>query len=1394
MKVGRVCVYCNGEEHRSAECGKFPNISQRRRILCDKKLCFNCTGMKHQAQECRSKNACQRCGNRYHTSICNRVPSNNQMMLVTGDNEGSVIYPVVVVVVDGIKCRALLDTGAGSSYASAALVERLNKLPTHVEHKQIEMMLCSTIQKVRSYTVKVASVDGRFEMTTKVNKVDKGVLLTVSNPRYEELITKYPHLEGVVMDDKDKKGELPIHLILGASEYSRIKTETKPRTGKPSEPIAELTMLGWAMMSSGKETGLSNVYLTKSSTADYEQLCSLDVLGLEDRPETDQESVYGEFIEQLHRSEEGWYESGLLWKPGHGRLLTNEHGSIARLEGLVRKLQRDPDMIDKYDEIIQDQLKEGIVERVEEEPNERVFYIPHKPVKRETATTTKLRIVFDASAKPNGNSPSLNECLETGPPLQNLLWNVLVRNRLKPIALTADIKQAYLQVRIRTEDRDVLRFHWIKNKDPSAIDVLRFTRALFGLVQSPFLLAGTLKLHLENLRERYPSEIEEILRSLYVDDVITGGSTTDEVQGLKETIASVFGEAKFTMHKWNSNYPQLESGKVVPVDEQQSYAKQQLGVKEGESKMLGLLWNKREDLIAVVFPEEPVETTKRGILRFLAAVYDPLGIASPTMLVGKLLYREICESRLPWDEKVSDRLGQEWLKFVKSLPNKVEVSRSLARFREPVEGVVLHAFGDTSSSGISSAVYAVIIQASGVSKGLIAAKSRLAKENLTIPRLELVAAHMVANLADNVRTALEGYPITSVYGWSDSTVALHWIKGGGSYKQFVANRVHKISSKDFIEWRHIDTNHNPADIGSRGCNADQLTGMWLSGPEWLPNSEKWPRDIVTKPNKETETESKLTKENFAVAVDVRDDFDEVLEKHAFWRVIRISAWVTRFVQNCRSKKSNRVSGPLTTAETEKQVKWWIKREQERYTVTEKFLEDQQRLNLQKNDEGIYLCRGRIQGHYPVYLPPRVSLSEKIVQDAHLLTLHGGVGSTMAHVRQEYWIPRLRQLAKTVINHCYGCKKLHATRFHNPPPGNLPVDRTEGSYPFQVVGVDYAGPIAYKVSKKLEGKAYILLFACSLTRAVHLELLIDQTTEGFTKCLKRFIARRGRPTKIYSDNGKSFVAASKWLNSIMKDEKTQDYLAHHNILWQFNLSRAPWWGGQFERLVGVVKQAFYKAIGRALLMFDELEEVILDVEVAVNNRPLSYVEDDVELPVLTPATMTYSQSNLLPEEDADAVEDVDLRKRARYVRRCKDVLWSRWTTDYIRSLRERHNLKHKTKELTLKVGDVVLIQSEERNGRKWNIGIVVKLIKGRDGVVRGARLRAGKSYLERAIQHLCPMELSCDVRETPPSQPVQLNPRARDFTPRRAAVVAAQRIRDIAEKEGEETVPVTQEGL
>ena len=201
--------------------------------------------------------------------------------------------------------------------------------------------------------------------------------------------------------------------------------------------------------------------------------------------------------------------------------------------------------------------------------------------------------------------------------------------------------------------------------------------------------------------------------------------------------------------------------------------------------MLGLPWGKTQDTIAVTFPEAPPEVTKREMLQFLASVYDPLGVASLVSLMGKLLYREVCEPQLPWDQTVSKSIRKQWEKFEKSLPEQVQVPRSLAALRETIEAIDLHVFEDTSGAGTAAAVFPVVHQASGINRGLPAAKLRLAKNGLTIPRLELVSAHMAANLIKNVRNALQDQPVRSVYGWLDSTVTLHWIRGGGGpYKQF----------------------------------------------------------------------------------------------------------------------------------------------------------------------------------------------------------------------------------------------------------------------------------------------------------------------------------------------------------------------------------------------------------------------------------------------------------------------------------------------------------------------------------------------------------------------------------------------------------------------------------
>ena len=200
--------------------------------------------------------------------------------------------------------------------------------------------------------------------------------------------------------------------------------------------------------------------------------------------------------------------------------------------------------------------------------------------------------------------------------------------------------------------------------------------------------------------------------------------------------------------------------------------------------------------------------------------------------------------------------------------------------------------------------------------------------------------------------------------------------------------------------------------------------------------------------------------------------------------------------------------------------------------------------------------------------------------------------------------------KRIIKRCYGCKRFNISHYPKPSQGLIPTDRTKSDLPFSVTGTNYAGPFICKTKGKRDIKVYLLLFTCSLTRAVHLEILPNQTTQEFTQALKRLIAKRGKQKVIYSDNAETFGKASKWIKRVYKDEEMQEILVTEPVKWKFNLSRAPWWGGQFERMVELVKQCLYKATGRAKLTKQELEEIILDTEINLNNRLLMYIDEDI----------------------------------------------------------------------------------------------------------------------------------------------------------------------------------------
>ena len=210
----------------------------------------------------------------------------------------------------------------------------------------------------------------------------------------------------------------------------------------------------------------------------------------------------------------------------------------------------------------------------------------------------------------------------------------------------------------------------------------------------------------------------------------------------------------------------------------------------------------------------------------------------------------MCKTKVPWDADIQEPLSRRWNEWEKSLPKEETIPRPIVKYREPVLNVELHTFGDASTKGVGAVVYSVVRQKSGNTQQLVTAKSRLAKEGLTIPRLELISAHMATNLVKNVQNALQNLPEPTIYGWLDSTVALHWIRGEGRYRQFVANRVSKINQHPEISWRHVPTKENPADIASRGGHLSNKS-LWWNGPEWLDDPEKWPDNLETQPSTAT---------------------------------------------------------------------------------------------------------------------------------------------------------------------------------------------------------------------------------------------------------------------------------------------------------------------------------------------------------------------------------------------------------------------------------------------------------------------------------------------------------------------------------------------------------------
>jgi hypothetical protein len=359
-----------------------------------------------------------------------------------------------------------------------------------------------------------------------------------------------------------------------------------------------------------------------------------------------------------------------------------------------------------------------------------------------------------------------------------------------------------------------------------------------------------------------------------------------------------------------------------------------------------------------------------------------------------------------------------------------------------------------------------------------------------------------------------------------------------------------------------------------------------------------------------------------------------------------------------------------------------------------------------------------------------------IRKAHHRVLHNGVKETLAELRSRFWIVKGRSLIKSIIHRCCVCRRHEGKPYSAPPPPPLPTFRVEEAPPFSFTGVDFAGPL-YVRGNGASKKVWICLYTCCVVRAIHLDLVPDLSTSAFLRCFRRFTARRGVPQRILSDNGKTFKAAAKAISEVN---------------WIFNVPKAPWWGGVFERMVRCTKRCLRKILGQAKFSQDELLTAITEVEMVVNSRPLSYVSaDDLEEP-LTPSHLIVGRRLLnAPDhlghdpEDFELTPDI-LTRRAKYLSYIISRFWERWKKEYLVELREAHKQCGKnSKAPQVSVGDVVIIHSDDQPRGMWNLGRVEELMIGNDGEARGAVLRvAGRGRrakrLQRPVQKLYPLEM------------------------------------------------------
>jgi hypothetical protein len=1449
---GSKCPFC-GDSHSPESCKQFPDHASRREAVKGK--CFSCLQSNHMSRSCRSRKPCKHCSIKgHHPSLCRKKypsddgdPSDDQEQsksekvglnavapvftpqtpVISGGDKSKIAYMQTAVVQvssphnpsSTVKARLILDTASSRTYVTEALCKKL-KLPRVTQNTVSVNRFRAKKWDTTKYDVvelKVGCLNGSAE------QINALVIDHICNPVavYPVDTSKYPQIASLSLAEPlvatPKLGEIDI--LVGGDWYFRFVTGL---TQLDDDVTLLHSKLGYIVGGTAPDTCLigtgfdaslvCNMFVASCDAArepvtdprdELERLWSLEDIGITDKVQCSDDDLALASFKDTVVFDEGRYHVAWPWKEDKPQLPTNFWLAFQRLKSLAKRLGSDQKLFDAYDKTIRDQQNMGVVEQINPKVQDgRVHYLPHHAVVRADHATTKIRVVYDASAKPNKESPSLNECLRRGPVLLSNIVGLILRFRLRKVALISDLEKAFLQIALLKSQRDVSRFLWIADRSkpitPDNLVVFRFCRVLFGVISSPFLLAAVIQHHLS----RIPTETSKrIQQSVYVDNIICSVDSVDVASSFATESMQIFRDASMNLREWYSNdstllsrIPEKQRGKTVTP------------------KVLGLVWSLDEDTLSL--PKVKIQTvsaTKRKVLQSVASFFDPCGLVSPVVLPGKVMLQDLWKGKYEWDDPVPTVLQAKWDMLG---PDIEMASRHLVPRHLGYSGgdpVVLHCFCDASQDAYAAAVYLGISSSPrGVMESnLVFSKIRVAPiSGMTIPKLELLAMVVGVKILSFVEKELQ-LPVKRKVLWSDSKCVLYWLASftanefNSNKSRFVLNRLKSIKDQsDGVEFRFVPSSDNPADLASRGCKYSTLVDnhAWWHGPNWLANETQWPETKIF-PSECAAIEVVPTLIQAAGTVQPMIQFERF---SSLAKLARVTAWIIRFCSRCRKRGA---SGPLTVGEIRKARIYLIRSVQTMWLGNSnyKVRKLKRSLDVVEGSDGLYRCGGRLKyavlpekTKNPIILPPDQWFTRLVIEEVHKVNCHCGVSQTLCELRMTFWVPKGRSQVKQVLGKCTVCRKAAGRSYQPPKEPPLPSFRVMPQAVFASTGLDYLGPLHIS---DLSGarKVWICLFTCAVVRAVHLEVVPDMSASQFLLALRRFCALYGKPDRIISDNASQLHASNREIIKLLQKDPVQEFSTNAGIEWKFIPELSPWMGGFYERLVGVVKSSLRKSLQNRLLTLVELQTVVAEVSAIANNRPLTYVcEDGTEGP-LTPAHFLLKRGRpsfpLSETTSDDFLSGAEVSQQGVLMswKRTNSVLneyWDRFQREYLLGLRERsrHNRVGLGPEVT--VDSVVLIKDNVPRGQ-WKLGRVLSLNLSSDGNVRSAVVLTGSGKkLVRPIKLLCPVEVTpsnpkdqTNSPQSPQSTPPSLPPSRR--APRKAALNAKARIRELAQESDSE---------